>query len=323
MSSTGSPLLRIFTHSSLTHKYGFQGPAGDPIPDSEELAHIGDQVFGLAVTDLIQALYPYLLVGPASKVRDHVKCKLTLAEICVSYGLHERLHLPERQSTSLKASRNVRANVFKAYVGGVYREQGMEIVSKWLNQLLRAHVEAAYCSVRKDYLLPPVTTTIPQPQEPTTRYPSPTSSSTSHDTGPAQPSRPAGDAGDPRPTIPPQANVSQQGSRQAGGGADGRPEMADQPRRKRPRRRSGPRDGGSGDAVGADHLWIGTKYASGAGAGREFLGRTLQPLEYNGMTAMGLVYCMSWGSGASPRYCRQSIWGIVPVAPRIAVTGFS
>jgi dsRNA-specific ribonuclease len=33
---------------------------------SMRLAHIGDQVFGLVVTDLIQNLYPYLRVGRAS-----------------------------------------------------------------------------------------------------------------------------------------------------------------------------------------------------------------------------------------------------------------
>jgi len=65
------------------------------------LGHIGDQVIGLTITDLIQSLYPYLRVGPASvrrlavvriksfifivtiqKVRDHVKRKTTvLAEM--------------------------------------------------------------------------------------------------------------------------------------------------------------------------------------------------------------------------------------------------
>lgn len=30
------------------------------------LGHVGDQAFGLAITDLIQELYPHLRVGPAS-----------------------------------------------------------------------------------------------------------------------------------------------------------------------------------------------------------------------------------------------------------------
>jgi hypothetical protein len=45
------------------------------------LGHIGDQVFGLAVTNLIQDLYPHLRVGPAS-VRQystiHLESSLTL-----------------------------------------------------------------------------------------------------------------------------------------------------------------------------------------------------------------------------------------------------
>jgi hypothetical protein len=60
--------------------------------------HIGEQVFALAVTDLIQELYPLLRVGPASvglassfssqsltitvqKMRDYIKRKESLAEM--------------------------------------------------------------------------------------------------------------------------------------------------------------------------------------------------------------------------------------------------
>lgn len=65
------------------------------------LGHIGDQVFALAITDLIQELHPHLRVGPASvrqsavirngshithilaiqKVRDHIKRKSVIAEM--------------------------------------------------------------------------------------------------------------------------------------------------------------------------------------------------------------------------------------------------
>ena len=63
------------------------------------LGQIGDQVFSLTVTDLIQELYPHLRVGPASvrqfvvirigpclivtlqKVRDKIKHKKAIAEM--------------------------------------------------------------------------------------------------------------------------------------------------------------------------------------------------------------------------------------------------
>ena len=77
---------RVFTHNSVTsgHNLGFQPPEGHPNADNEEcavivlvrfdfsakasirLAYIGDQVVSLALTDLIQHLYPHLRVGPAT-----------------------------------------------------------------------------------------------------------------------------------------------------------------------------------------------------------------------------------------------------------------
>ena len=48
------------------------------------LGHIGDQVFALAITDIIQALYPYLRVGSASvrqsaviRNRSHLTLRLS------------------------------------------------------------------------------------------------------------------------------------------------------------------------------------------------------------------------------------------------------
>jgi len=114
-------------------------------------------VFALGVTDAIQDLYPHLRVGPAANVGDRIGHRDMLAEICMSYGLHMRLNLPERQACDLRASQGVQVDIFKAYVGGVYRDQGAEVASNWLISLLRPYVEVAYRSIRKDYLLPPET----------------------------------------------------------------------------------------------------------------------------------------------------------------------
>ncbi|KAH9979703.1 ribonuclease III domain-containing protein [Russula compacta] len=220
---------RIFTHSSLAigHRYDFQAPESDSSTDNEELAHIGDQVFGLAITDLIQGLYPHLQVGPASKVRDYIKRKCVLAQICVSYGLHKKLNLLERQASRLRASQSVQVNVFKAYVGGVYRDRGLEVVSKWLTSLFRTHVEAAYQIVREEHLLPPAATAVSQPMASIARHPSP-SSSMSEGAEPASPSHPTGDTYDPCRRTQPRDNFAEQGSGLADGD-DGGPKVIDQP----------------------------------------------------------------------------------------------
>lgn len=132
-------------------------------------------------------------------------------------------------------------------MGGVYRDQGFDVVSNWLSSLIRRQVEAAYQTVRKEYLLPPTTTVaISQTGGPATRYPSPPTSS--RGARPDASSHLAGDRGDPSQRISqPQADLHQQGPRNAGagGGASGPPDVAERPSHKRRRRRSNPKEGDS------------------------------------------------------------------------------
>jgi hypothetical protein len=101
-------------------------------------------------------------------------------------------------------------------VGGVYKDQGLEVLSGWLNPLFLSRVDAAYQNLRRLYLLSPEASTPPQPVTPATRYPSP-------DAGPALPCRPA------------EYPVAT------------RPEGIDRPNRRR-RRTSSPREDGSANA---------------------------------------------------------------------------
>jgi len=182
-------------------------------------------------------------------VRDYVKRKPVLAEICVLYGLQKRLNIPERQA-SLRSMQNVKVNVFKAYVGGIYKDQGFEVVSKWLSSLIQCQVEAAYQTVRKEYLLPPTTTAAaPQTGGPTTRYPSPPTSSRGARLEAS--SHLAGDRGGHSQHIThAQADARQQGSGKAGGGdgASAPPDVINQSSHKRRRRRSNPKEGDTGVA---------------------------------------------------------------------------
>ncbi|KAI9447319.1 ribonuclease III domain-containing protein [Russula earlei] len=242
---------RIFTHSSLAvrPRYDFQAPESDPSADNEELAHIGDQVFGLALTDLIQRLYPQLQVGPATKMRDCVLRKSVLAEICVSYGLHKRLNLLERHAKTLRDSQEVRVNTLKAYVGGLYQDQGFEVVSKWLASLFRFRVEAAYQKVRRDYdILSPVSAASPEPGTPGICYPSPSSTSSSDGNRPAPPDN---HTEAPSRGPPSQANESEQRSWQANNSlvtlsAEINRGQFDRKRRRGP---SSPTDGRRGDTA--------------------------------------------------------------------------
>ncbi|KAF8492173.1 ribonuclease III domain-containing protein [Russula emetica] len=151
-------LEQIFTHRSLFRrpKRVFEDSPSEANLDNEQLINIGDQVFGLVVTDLIRDAFPNLCVGPSSKVRDSLKYHGRLAKTAVRYGLHERLRVQAAQAVEVKRSVHAQAEVFKAYVGGLYREQGLDVVRKWLHLLLLWDLKEAYEIVRREHLLPPL-----------------------------------------------------------------------------------------------------------------------------------------------------------------------
>lgn len=131
-------------------------------------------------------------------------------------------------------------------MGGVYRDQDLKVVTKWLRSLMRSQVEAAYQAVRKEYLLPPTNiATLPPSGVPTTDYPSPSSPTASEGAEPDTSSHLAEDPGDSARHMPPsKADGSKQESCRAGGENDRpRADCVDQPSRKRRRRRSHPKEG--------------------------------------------------------------------------------
>jgi ribonuclease-3 len=44
----------------------------------------------------------------------------------------------------------------QAYVGGLYREQGLDVVTRWLRSLFQMDINEAYEIVRREHLLPPL-----------------------------------------------------------------------------------------------------------------------------------------------------------------------
>ncbi|KAJ6560352.1 ribonuclease III domain-containing protein [Mycena capillaripes] len=167
--------MRVFTHRSYFARptHVFEDRADDPSPDNEKFEHLGDSVLGLVVTSLMLEMYPGLRVGPSTKVRAMIVGNATLAEISVRYRLPEQLRLHPAQAVTLCASTNVQADVFESFIGGLYADQGLEPVKKWLDPLFRPYAKAAYAIVRAQHGLPPCA----DPATPQATPPSPSPSS--------------------------------------------------------------------------------------------------------------------------------------------------
>ena len=129
-------------------------------------------------------------------------------------------------------------------MGGVYRDQDLEVVTKWLRKLMQSQVKAAYQTVRKEYLLPSATAAGPPFGVPTIDYPSLSSSTASEGAGPDTSSYPAADPSDTtRHMPPPHADAPKPGLGRAGGDNNPCSDVVDQPTRKRRRRQPDSKEG--------------------------------------------------------------------------------
>ncbi|WVW79079.1 hypothetical protein I302_101042 [Kwoniella bestiolae CBS 10118] len=116
-------LRKVFTHSSFIGrpKYSIDlFEDEDEGRDNEKLELLGDNLLDCAVLGLLQDLYPNLNVGNSTKLKSALVNNTTLRELSKRYRLHERLVAPPEQLPTLMNGDKVLANLFEAYIAGVF-----------------------------------------------------------------------------------------------------------------------------------------------------------------------------------------------------------
>ncbi|KAF8468677.1 hypothetical protein DFH94DRAFT_685490 [Russula ochroleuca] len=179
----------VFTHGSLAgeNKYDFQAPESDPSTDNEEIF--------IRICELVMPRFAnassFALGLVSHRNHPETACRTSYTRRLIS------LNVKLTVSGLRKAC--------KAYVGGVYRDQGLEVVRKWLISVVQPHVEAAYQYLRNDSLPRAVL----YPRVPATSPPQPASTS-SEGAGPVLRSRLARHPDDPQRNL--RDNIPHQGS---------------------------------------------------------------------------------------------------------------
>jgi ribonuclease-3 len=79
-----------------------------------------------------------------------------LAEISLKYKLPDKLRLHPAQAITLRTSTHIQADVFEAFIGGLFLDQGFEAVKLWIEPLFTPYADAAYQIVRQQHGLPPL-----------------------------------------------------------------------------------------------------------------------------------------------------------------------
>lgn len=135
-----------FLNQALTHK-SYANESKDKniiVEDNERLEFLGDAVLGYVITDLLMNTFPEYTEGMLSKLRAHVVSENILASISIQTKLGEYLLLGRgEESTGGRAKKSILADCFEALLAGIYLDQGLEAVRRFIIRKFSPYVEEA------------------------------------------------------------------------------------------------------------------------------------------------------------------------------------
>lgn len=140
-------LRQAFTHSSYVneHQYGQQN-------DNERLEFLGDAVLELAVSDYLYKTYETMKEGEMTKLRSNIVCEESLYRFAniLQLGTHILLGKGEER-TGGRQRHALLADVFEAFLGALYLDQGMPVCQEFLDKHIFPHLINDAFSYVMDY----------------------------------------------------------------------------------------------------------------------------------------------------------------------------
>ena len=134
---------KAFTHTSYANEQS--------VESYERLEYLGD-----AVLELIISEYLYKntekLEGEMTKLRSHYVCENALYEYSIRLGLNEYLLLGHGEEESGGRNRKaIVADIFEAFLGAMYLDQGINMCSKFINDNVIPLIERKEIDFFDDY----------------------------------------------------------------------------------------------------------------------------------------------------------------------------
>lgn len=115
-----------FTHSSFCNENkGFE--------DYERLEFLGDKVLDFIVSEFLYRKR-HVLEGEMTKIRASHVCEEALAEYSLNCNFDKNLRLGKGEElTGGRSKKAILADVFEAFIGALYIDQGLDIVRKFVD----------------------------------------------------------------------------------------------------------------------------------------------------------------------------------------------
>ena len=134
-----------FTHSS------YNADANTKHHDYERLEFLGDSVLGCVVAELAFKTHQDMAQGPLTKLKSAIVSTVPLAETARQMHLDEYVRVGNSFANDVSKSDSLLEDVFEAFVGALYLDQGFTVTRKILIKVLHSHIQAFQMKDLTDY----------------------------------------------------------------------------------------------------------------------------------------------------------------------------
>jgi ribonuclease III len=140
-------LKQAFTHSSYVNEHRRK-----PFEDNERLEFLGDAVLELTVSQFLFKKYPTMTEGELTKLRAAIVCEPSLVSFAneLEFGKHILLGKGE-EMTGGRERPALLADVFEAFIGALYLDQGIDKVVEFLDRVVFPKINAGAFSHVMDF----------------------------------------------------------------------------------------------------------------------------------------------------------------------------
>lgn len=129
-------LKQAFTHASYRNEH-----RKSTMEDNERLEFLGDAVLELLVSEHLYRTRPDLPEGELTRIRAAIVCEPALVRFARKLGFHQYVRLGKGEERSGGRERPaLLADVFEAFIGALYLEQGLEVARKFVNDHVLAEL---------------------------------------------------------------------------------------------------------------------------------------------------------------------------------------
>lgn len=140
-------LEEAFTHSSYVN----ENP-GKTLGNYEKLEFLGDAVLEFTVSDYLYRHFQHLNEGELTRLRSNIVRTEGFSKVALECGFKEEINLGVGEEKAGGRKRKaLLEDVFEAFNGALFLDQGIEAVEKFLSQTVYPLIAAGYFTPSRDF----------------------------------------------------------------------------------------------------------------------------------------------------------------------------